>query len=191
MGTLDASVSITDGPDAGKWAMTDASGNFITLHEAECAVEERRVANFVEFIAEGRGSRALADALMASEKRIEALRAELDGLKRSHETLAAIPPREWIQERITRLQTVLEQRTGRSALLVRQLLGTIRMEATTPEIGRPYYRARTNIDVLAIMDEEPAARPAGADAGSNSLHWWRRRESNPRPRARRRRRLHA
>jgi hypothetical protein len=102
----------------------------------------------------------LADALMASEKRIEALRAELDGLKRSHETLTAIPPREWIRERITRLQTVLEQRTGRSALLVRQLLGTIRMEATTPEIGRPYYRARTNIDVLAIMDDEPAARPA-------------------------------
>jgi carboxypeptidase family protein len=28
MGISDASVSITDGPDAGKWAMTDAAGNY-------------------------------------------------------------------------------------------------------------------------------------------------------------------
>jgi hypothetical protein len=40
MGISDASVSITDGPDAGKWAMTDASGNYrlADLREAEFIV---------------------------------------------------------------------------------------------------------------------------------------------------------
>jgi len=43
----------------------------IRLKEAEFDAEQRRVGNFVEFVAEGRGSRALADALTASEKRLE------------------------------------------------------------------------------------------------------------------------
>lgn len=40
----------------------------IRLKEAEFDAEQRRVGNFVEFVAEGRGSRALADALTASER---------------------------------------------------------------------------------------------------------------------------
>jgi hypothetical protein len=40
MGISDASVSITDGPDAGKWTMTDAAGNYrlAELQEAEFIV---------------------------------------------------------------------------------------------------------------------------------------------------------
>ena len=40
MGISDASVSITDGPDAGKWAVTDAAGNYrlAELQEAELIV---------------------------------------------------------------------------------------------------------------------------------------------------------
>ena len=163
----------------------------ISLREAEFAAEERRVANFVEFIAEGRGSRALADALLASEKRVEALRAELDVLRRGRERVLAMPPREWIEERVTTIQPVLERRTERSALLLRKLLGTIQMEPVTPEVGRRYYRARTSLDVLAVLDEEPGAEPEGSEPGSNTLHWWRRRESNPRPKVRPRGNLHA
>ena len=163
----------------------------ISLREAECAVEERRVANFVEFIGEGRGSRALADALAASEKRVEALRAELEVLRRSREAAFAIPPKEWIEERITTIQPVLERRTERSALLLRKLLGTIQMEPVTPEVGRRYYRARTSLDVLAVLDEDPGTKSKDSDPGSNSLQWWRRRESNPRPKVRLRGNLHA
>jgi hypothetical protein len=57
----------------GKLAQEVAAASTVTpetirLKEAECDAEQRRVANFVEFVADGRGSRALADALTASEK---------------------------------------------------------------------------------------------------------------------------
>ena len=49
----------------------------------ELVAEERRLANFVDFIGEGRGSQALAKALVETERRVEVLREELDGLRRS------------------------------------------------------------------------------------------------------------
>ena len=86
------------------------------------------------------------------------------------------PPREWLVERIATIQTVLERRTERSALLLRKLLGPIRMEPVTPDIGRPYYRALSDLDVLAIVENDPDS--TDPEPGSNSLQWWRRRESN-------------
>jgi len=89
-----------------------------------------------------------------------------------------------LEEHLTQIQDLLELRTERSALLLRRLLGRIRLEPTEADIGRPYYMARTSIDALALL-----GAPAGPDGGSNSLHWWRRRESNPGPRNVRRSRL--
>ncbi len=148
----------------------------IRLKEAEFDAEQRRVANFIEFVAEGRGSRALADALTASEKRLEDFRLDLDALRRSRHEVFSAPPREWLAERMMTMQTVLERRTQRSALLLRKLLGTIRMEPVTPEIGRPYYRALSDLDALAIVEIDPDS--PDSEPGSNSLQWWRRRESN-------------
>ena len=68
------------------------------------------------------------------------------------------------------------RRTQRSALLLRKLLGPIRMEPVTPDIGRPYYRALSDLDVLAIVENDPDS--TDSEPGSNSLQWWRRRESN-------------
>ena len=87
------------------------------------------------------------------------------------------PPREWLSERMMTMQAVLERRTQRSALLLRKLLGTIRMEPVTPEIGRPYYRALSHLDALAIVEIDPDS--PDSESGSISLQWWRRRESNP------------
>ena len=145
----------------------------IRLKEAECAAEQRRVANFIEFVAEGRGSRALAEALTESEGRLENLGAELEGLRRSQHDVFSAPPREWLAERIVKIQTVFERRTERSALLLRKLLGRIRMEPVKPDIGRPYYRARSNLDVLAIVENDPDS--SDPEPGSTSLLWWRRR----------------
>jgi len=41
------------------------------------------------------------------------------------------------------LQEVLERRTERAALLLRELLGKIRLEPVTPPRGRSYYRYLT------------------------------------------------
>ena len=65
----------------------------------------------------------------------------------------------------------------RGALVLRKLLGKIRLEPTKGEIGRPYYRAVSELQALALL--EPQDNETGPGAGSNSLHWWRRRESNP------------
>jgi hypothetical protein len=45
------------------------SPELIRLKAAELDAEDRRIANFVEFVAEGRGSRMLAEALLASERK--------------------------------------------------------------------------------------------------------------------------
>ncbi len=161
----------------------------VRTKEAELGAEERRLANFVDFIGEGRGSQALGKALVETERRVEALREELDGLRRSREKVFQAPPVEWIEERLAGMQEVLEQRTDRSALLLRSLLGQIRLEPTQGEIGRPYYLARTSLDTLALLAPPPGQ--GGPDGGSNGLRWWRRRESNPRPNDVQRTRLRA
>ena len=122
-------------------------------------------------------------------RRVEALREELDGLRRSRGKVFQTPPIEWIEERLTRTQEILERRTERSALLLRSLVGRIQLDQARGEIGRPYYVARTSIDALALL--EPPPDQVGADGGSNSLRWWRRRESNPRPHGVQRPRLRA
>ncbi len=113
--------------------------------------------------------------------------AEVDGLRRSREKVFRTPPVEWIWDRLGTLQDVLEQRTARSAQVLRNLLGPIRMEIVAPDIGRPFYRAVTSLDALALIETPPA----GAEGGSNSLQRWRRRELNPRPRSRVKWRLRA
>lgn len=72
--------------------------------EAELEAEERRVANFVQFIGDGRGGLALAEALGVSERKRDELRAELELLRRSREAVSSVPPLIWMQERVTTLQ---------------------------------------------------------------------------------------
>jgi hypothetical protein len=76
------------------------------------------------------------------------------------------PPVEWVRERLSNVQSVPEQRTARSAQMLRNLLGPIELELQTPDIGRPFYRAVTTLDALALVVEPP---PAGAEGGSNTL----------------------
>jgi site-specific DNA recombinase len=160
----------------------------LTLKEAELTAEQRRLANFVDFIGEGRGSQALAKALVETERRVDQLAEDVDSLRRGRDKIFRPPPIEWIKDRLANLQQVLEQRTARSAQTLRNLLGPIRLELITPDIGRPFYRAVTTLDALALIEEPP---PAGAEGGSNSLRRWRRRELNPRPQSRKRWRLRA
>jgi len=89
------------------------------------------------------------------------------------------PPVEWIEERLSGVQEVLERRTERSALLLRDVLGTIRLVPEKGDVGRPFYLAQTSIDCIALLETPPGDE--APDGGSNSLRQWRRRESNPRP----------
>jgi hypothetical protein len=143
----------------------------------------------VDFIGEGRGSQALARALVETEQRVEALSEEVDSLQRSREKIFRPPPVEWIAERLGNVQSVLEQRSARSAQMRGSLLGAIRLELQMPDIGHPFYRAVTTLNALALI--ETPSDQSGAEGGSNTLQQWRRRELNPRPRSRKRWRLRA
>lgn len=117
-----------------------------------------------------------------------ALKEDVEGLRLSRDKVFRAPPIEWISERMSKLQNVLEQRTPRSGLLLRELLGPIRLEPVPVDVGRFYYRTLTSIDALALIEPPPEGP---AEGGSNSLLRWRRRESNPRPRSRNEWRLQA
>ena len=75
---------------------------------------------------------------------------EVDALRRSREKIFRPPPIEWIREPLSNVQDIL---------------------------GRPFYRAVTTFNALALIEEPP---PAGAEGGSNTLQRWRRRERKPR-----------
>jgi len=84
-----------------------------------------------------------------TERRVEALREDFQGLRRGSEKVFRAPPVEWIEERLAGMQEVLEKRTERSALLLRALLGKTEVDPTKGEIGRPYYVGRTSLDTLS------------------------------------------
>jgi hypothetical protein len=135
--------------------------------------EQRRVAHFIDFIAEGRGSRALAEALAAAERRADELQADLEALRRSREAVPEMPPRAWIEERVATLQELLERRTTQSALLLRNLLGTVRLECCRGDLGKPCYRAKSTLQPLALLESTELAVPGPpGDSGSNTLRWW-------------------
>ena len=127
--------------------------------EIELNSEERRLSNFIEFIGEGRGSRALAKALEDSECKVNALYAELDGLRQTRNKVFQAPPVDWIEARLAELRDILERNTAQSAQTLRQVLGPIDMETTYPEIGKPYYIAHSSINTLAIIDKPANSEP--------------------------------
>lgn len=83
----------------------------IRAKQVELQTETRRLANFVNFVAEARGSRAIAEALEVTETRVNKLRAEVEGLERAQNSVFRAPPIEWITERLGTFQEVLERRT--------------------------------------------------------------------------------
>ncbi len=83
------------------------------------------------------------------------------------------PPFEWVAARLSKLQELLEQETSRSAILLRQVLGPVRLKPIRPDVGKAYYEAETALQVIDLLDDP--------EDGSNWLRKWRRGELNPRP----------
>ena len=98
-------------------------------------------------------------------------------LETSQRTVFEPPPRVWIEERLATLQSVLEGRTGKSALLLREIFGPIMLEPVRSDIGRPYFRAKSELDVLALV--EFGTGLAAVKAGANCARKWSQRDSNP------------
>ena len=151
----------------------------INRKESELNSEERRLANFIDFIGDGRGSRALAKALTEAERKVDELNSELEGLRQIQYRMFQVPPIEWISERINQLSELLEQNTTQSALALREVLGPITLEAKYPDIGKPYYVAHSSLDAIAIVNSQ--SNTDEWDKSSSVLRWWARKDSNLRP----------
>ena len=142
----------------------------VQIKRAALATEERRIANYIEFIGEGKGTRALGEALGAAEQKTAALRVDLQAYEASAQAVFKAPPVEWIADRLTALQPVLEAAPTESALRLRRVLGAVRLVPVAPQVGKAYYQAEPTLQVLDLIE-----------APEGGLHWWRRWASNPRP----------
>ncbi len=140
------------------------------------AQKSAALANFIDFVGEGRGSKALAKALTEAERKVDELQSELEGLRQIQKRMFQAPPIEWITVRISQLSDLLEQNTTQSALTLREVLGPITLEPDYPDIGKPYYVAHSSLDALAIMNLP--SKQDNWDKGSTVLRWWARKDSN-------------
>src|SRR5262245_6921722 len=145
----------------------------MALKRAALASEERRIANYIDFIGEGKGTRALGEALTAAEQKAASFRAELQSYEASAQSLFKAPPVEWVAERLSAVKQVLEAEPTTSALTLRRVLGPVRLFPVAPQVGRSYYKAEPALQVLDLIE--------APEDGSNWLRWWRRWELNPRP----------
>ena len=149
--------------------------------ETELANENRRLMNFIESIAEGHKSSALSEALEETERRVSTLHTELNGLRNARDRLFETPPIEWIEAKLDDAKSLLQKNFAQSGEALRQFLGPITLKAVYPDIGKPYFIAKSSIDTITLFANAPSEKDA--DGGSTTLRWWRWRELNPRPRA--------
>ncbi len=140
------------------------------------------IRNYLEFIRAGNLSKAVSEALREAEQQEDGIRQEIDGLEFQGRNRFKAPLREWVQFRLERFQETLRKNTVASALALREVLGTVRMEPVLtqeedpfggmgrPELTfKPYYVAHTKIQTLALLDER--------HQGSNWSHWRREEET--------------
>ena len=114
----------------------------IQIKRAALVAEERRIANYIGFIGEGKGTRALGEALKAAERKALALRAELQAYEASAKAVFKAPPVEWIAARLMALQPVLEAEASKSALVLRRCWGRSGSSRSNLRSGGPITRPR-------------------------------------------------
>ncbi|MGB5198239.1 MAG: recombinase family protein [Candidatus Deferrimicrobium sp.] len=151
--------------------------------EDEYKKQRQMLDNLIRYIAQGRQSKAVEEALKECEQKVEQLGADLEFLGKCHTRLFKAPPKEWIEERVSRIKEVLELKTERSALLLRKLFGKIVAEPAEREDGFRYLRAKTALKCLALLEREPAPKDhsafqGGVGAGSTTFRWRALEDSN-------------
>lgn len=142
-----------------------------TLNEVPEELKQKRVQhekiqtelqNLLNFIKIGNFSKVVSDALVDAEGRSEKLKCEMQGLEFQRNNAFKAPPKEWIEHRLDNLFDTLNKNTKQSAQALKDLFGTIELEAIPGECvikrgnlvqNRAYYLAHSKIDTLALLDE--------------------------------------
>ncbi|MCK4947752.1 MAG: recombinase family protein [Candidatus Aureabacteria bacterium] len=137
------------------------------------------IQNYLNYIKVGNFSSAVSEALKEAESKSKTLKDELKSLEYQKDNTFKSPPKEWINHRLDRLHETLSKNTTSSALALKEILGTIKLEPVTDKNSdfyyivsngekkfKPSYVAHTKIQTLALLDEK--------HKGSNWLQWRRR-----------------
>jgi hypothetical protein len=107
----------------------------------------------IAFISDGKGTRALGQALETSETELKQLRGELVALEASAlETCWAARPRSALVPLLV--------------LVRRGILGPGRLQPIRPEVGRPTDQAETALQILDLLDV--ASQEAGTSEGGSN-----------------------
>ncbi len=79
----------------------------LRLKKVELNRAETRVHNFIEFIANGRATSGLVDALAQAEEQVKTLKADVASMASASEHTFTPPPRAWIADRVKHLNESL------------------------------------------------------------------------------------
>lgn len=101
----------------------------------------------------GRMGAGLAAAIDESDKQIETLQADIEQLQDRYAQALRVPPMAWIEDKLRNVHEVLRRRTGASALVLRKVLGSVKLEPRRPDVGRDYYVAHTLLGVVQLLGE--------------------------------------
>lgn len=128
--------------------------------------------NLLNFIKAGNFSKVVSAAIADAENRQEKLKNEMQALEFQTKNAFKTPPRQWIDFRLGKLYDTLKRDIRAAALALKELFGKIELEPMPSECivenGQlvqvpPYYLATTNIQTLALLDEQ--------SMGANWLQW--------------------
>lgn len=123
------------------------------------------LAGFVDFVARGKGSDTIADAIQRTEGTIRDLEEEVRWLRAAHERMFEPPPEAWIEDRLRSIGTVLERNVSQAGLALRDYLGKIEMRPVKPEVGRPYLVARMSLGLLELLADPPRVKSEEDEEG--------------------------
>lgn len=137
------------------------------------------IQNYLNYIKDGNFSKAVSTALKEAETKGDTLKQEIESLNFQKENKFQAPPKEWINNRLDNLHSTLNKNTVASALALKDILGTMRLEPIADKEEdvyslisdgeysfKPYYVAHTKIQTLALLDDK--------HKGSNWYQWRRR-----------------
>ena len=143
------------------------------------------IENYLNFIRMGNFSKTVSEALNEAEKKNSELGQEITALEFQKENTFKTPPKEWINNRLEKLNDTLNKNTIASSEALKELLGDITLEPVLNKEAdlyqlfegrdrdfKPYYVAHMKAQTLVLLDE---------DKGSDWCQWWRCRELNPGP----------
>ena len=138
--------------------------------KAQLGNERRRRDNLVNFVAEGKQSAAIRERLAQTEQKVSSLEVQIQELTRTSRGFR-VPSLRTIERRCANLRALLDSRVEQSALVLRELLGKIRLYPVVSSSGRRYCVARTAFDTLKLLKD--LGPDGGSDPGATSIGWWR------------------